>query len=366
MRELLAELNRTLQADRPCVFCSVVETRGSTPQKAGAAMLVYPDGSQCGTLGGGCIEAEVRQRAFGVLSGADHRRNVLTFSLDDDYGWDDGLICGGRMCILADPLSDRQAAAQYYRSYQQIADAGKGCIETVVIGEGPSGLPIGSRCLFDADSRPLATLGIEDVPPLLAVQLPALGNRPGPSVRMGVAFLPLLPRVTLLIVGGGHVGQAVAQLANEVDFDIWVLDDRERFASQDRFPWARRILVGDIGALLRELARTEIGAGFFCIIVTRGHNHDEESLYHLVQSKAGYVGMIGSRRKIRMIFEDLQARAIPADALRRVHAPLGFAIGSQTVPEIAVSIVAELIACRNRGSTIATARTWVDPETTKP
>ena len=105
MREILAEVNAALDQNRPCVYCAVVETRGSTPQKAGAAMLVFADGSQRGTLGGGCVEAEVKQRALALLS-AGNRPEMLTFSLDDNYGWDDGLICGGRMTMLVDPLSD--------------------------------------------------------------------------------------------------------------------------------------------------------------------------------------------------------------------------------------------------------------------
>src|SRR5438270_9521679 len=101
MRELLAELNATIEQGRECVWCAVVETRGSTPQKAGAGMLVFPDGGQRGTLGGGCIEAEVKQRALRVLHQGGGAPEVLTFHLDDNYGWDDGLICGGRMSILA-------------------------------------------------------------------------------------------------------------------------------------------------------------------------------------------------------------------------------------------------------------------------
>src|SRR5256885_4555851 len=106
MREILTELSAALDEGRPCVYCSVVETRGSTPQKAGAAMLVFPDGGQLGTLGGGCIEAEVKQRALRTLGGGEGRAQLLTFNLDDNYGWDDGLICGGRMSILADPLTN--------------------------------------------------------------------------------------------------------------------------------------------------------------------------------------------------------------------------------------------------------------------
>src|SRR5437660_10078430 len=102
MRDLLAELTAILKQGRDCVYCSVVDTRGSTPQKAGAAMLVFPDGSQRGTLGGGCVEAEVKQRAVRLLDTG--RPELLTFLLDDNYGWDDGLICGGRMDVVAQPL----------------------------------------------------------------------------------------------------------------------------------------------------------------------------------------------------------------------------------------------------------------------
>src|SRR5271156_1951176 len=118
MRELLAELTQSLERGRPFVFCSVVETRGSTPQKAGAAMLVFADGSQRGTLGGGCVEAEVKQRALACLNRADGRCEVFTFHLDDNYGWDDGLICGGRMSVLADPCTDPHIADYYGRYYE--------------------------------------------------------------------------------------------------------------------------------------------------------------------------------------------------------------------------------------------------------
>jgi xanthine dehydrogenase accessory factor len=369
MRDLLTELTNLLDQGRDCVYCSVVETRGSTPQKAGAAMLVYPDGNQSGTLGGGCVEAEVKQRALRVLNQGDTRPEVLTFCLDDNYGWDDGLICGGRMSILADPLvrnhasttanhaaSSADPARAYYRRFRQLVESGQGCTEAVVLAEQPNGLPIGSRFLFDAHGELVSQLGT-DAPLGEAARSPApLQQRPRPAVHAGIAYLPILPRITLLIVGGGHVGQAVARLAAEVDFDIWVMDDRERYASRERFPMAQRNLVGDIGGLLKQLGESDIKPTTYALIVTRGHAHDEEALYHLAESPAGYVGMIGSKRKIKLIFEDLLAKGISEAALKRVHAPLGFDIGSQTVPEIAISIVAELIACRNRGATIPEAR----------
>src|SRR5262245_50321291 len=149
MRDLLAEVDRTLKDGRCCVWCAVVETRGSTPQKAGAAMLVFPDGRQLGTLGGGCIEAEVKQRALGVLAGAsaEPKPELLTFCLDDDYGWDDGLICGGRMTILADPLVE-PASGAYHANLRDLLDAGRGCTEAVLLSTEHG--PAASRYLFDA------------------------------------------------------------------------------------------------------------------------------------------------------------------------------------------------------------------------
>jgi xanthine dehydrogenase accessory factor len=187
-------------------------------------------------------------------------------------------------------------------------------------------------------------------PEEIAGGLTPLSERPGPKTHHGIALLPVLPRVTLLIVGGGHVGQAVARLAAEVDFDVWVLDDRESYASRERFPQAQRHLVGPIGPTLAQLAPS-LDASCYCLIVTRGHNHDEEALYHLAGTAAGYVGMIGSKRKIKLIYEDLIAQGMSPEQLARVHAPLGLAIGARTVAEIAVSIVAELISRRNLGTT---------------
>src|SRR5687768_11515038 len=162
MRELLAELLRGLERDRPLVYCSVVETRGSTPQKAGASMLVFADGSQAGTLGGGCVEAEVKRKALATLAGdGEARPQLLTFQLDDNYGWDDGLICGGRMSIVADPLggADRGAARiAYFRHLARLVEEGKGCTEAVPAQEA-AGPPVGSRYLFDAAGHLVASLG---------------------------------------------------------------------------------------------------------------------------------------------------------------------------------------------------------------
>jgi xanthine dehydrogenase accessory factor len=239
---------------------------------------------------------------------------------------------------------------------RELAERGDGFTEAVVIGNAAN-LPIGDRYLFDAAGIPVVCLADQPAWEIVAADLIPLVSRPKPVTRQGIAYLPSLPRITLLLVGGGHVGQAVARLAAEVGFGIWVLDDRERYVSRERFPTASRRIVGDIGDTLQRLAQT-LTSSTYAVILTRGHNHDEEALYHLAGTACGYIGMIGSKRKIRLIFDDLIARGISPEVLARVHAPLGYNIGSQTVSEIAISIVAELIACRNLGSVMVARQTW--------
>lgn len=355
LREVLAATLRAIEAGSPAVLCMLVETRGSTPQKAGAAMLLFPDGQQIGTLGGGCVEAEVKQRALRFQEPSQPQ--LLTFSLDHDYGWDDGLICGGRMTIAVQPLptavgsatQDGRMILEYFRRFHQHLASGAGCLEIVAL-DSRSGFRPGARWLLDGEHRVLSTLHAESLPADLLRGLPGLQPLPRPQSRDGFAILPIAPRIRLLIVGAGHVGQAVARLAAEADFAVWVLDDREAYANRERFPQAERLLVGPHALWLQRLVQHDINPLTYCLIVTRGHHHDEEALYYLATSKAAYVGMIGSRRKIRLIFEDLLARGIPKEALQRVKAPIGINIGSQTVPEIAISIVAELIAFRNLGA----------------
>ena len=345
MRELIEKLLQAYHERQSVVWTALVETRGSTPQKAGAVMLVFSDGSQAGTLGGGCVEAEVKRRALALLK--DGEPQLLTFQLDHDYGWDDGLICGGRMQMLVDPIRPGDDIG-YYEELQRLLEADQGATQAVVVDSERTRLPVATQILLDHAGTPVAVRGNAGVlDPLLSHARP-LAERPRPYVDAGVSFLPHLPRCRLLIVGGGHVGASVAELAHQVDFDVWIVDDREEYCNPDRFPQAEKLICGNIEDVLVDL---DVTPDTFCIIVTRGHNHDETALLHLVEKPARYIGMIGSKRKIRLIFDDLRNAGISDEALQRVRAPIGFDIGSQTVPEIAVSIVAELIGYRNLGAT---------------
>ena len=343
MREIIRKLCQLKPGRDTVAYCRLVETRGSTPQKAGAMMLVYPNGGQEGTLGGGCVEAEVKRRALTVL--ASGCSEVQAFQLDSDYGWDDGLICGGRMQVLIEPLGGELEA--YFGCLGELVEQGVGFTEVIVFDAKSSGLSCPQSYLFDEQENLRATLHAQlgqGAPDVIVQQLRAITDRPRAWAAGGIAYLPVLPRCRLLVVGAGHIGQAVAQLAADLEFDVWVVDDRQEYVNAERFPRAEKLLVGSIPDLLPKL---EITASTYCLIVTRGHNHDEQALFQLAERGARYVGMIGSRRKIGMIFEDLRSEGITESALEQVYAPLGIDIGSKTVPEIAVSICAELIAHRN-------------------
>jgi xanthine dehydrogenase accessory factor len=351
MRDLVHHLIEALEQGRELIVCQVVETRGSTPQKAGSMMIIDPDGGQAGTLGGGCVENEVKQKAIQQIGG--NSAAVHSFLLDHDYAWADGLICGGKMVVLTQPARGAGPLG-YFRTLDRVIEEGRGFTEAIVLDGGqPEETVVGTRFLVDGEGRsraawPDAALreGLIDwiVPP---------AERPKPSVHHGIAFLPHWPRIRLIIVGAGHVGQAVASLAASADFDVWVVDDRHQYANRERFPAAQELLVGPIEQILGKL---EITPYTYALIVTRGHGHDQEALHHLAPTPATYVGLIGSRRKIRLIFESLREAGISDSDLERVAAPVGLEIGSQTVPEIAISIVAELIARRNLGLRIIANR----------
>jgi xanthine dehydrogenase accessory factor len=162
--------------------------------------------------------------------------------------------------------------------------------------------------------------------------------------QMDVYIEPIEPSPELYIVGAGHVGFHLARIAQEVGFRIHVIDDREKFANPERFPTAAEIVVEDIPAWIE---RTAIPAHAYVVVVTRGHTNDLDALRALVPRQLRYIGLIGSRAKVAKIYDELSSAQMPADSLARVHAPIGLDIGAVTPQEIAVSILAELIAVKH-------------------
>jgi xanthine dehydrogenase accessory factor len=293
VQPLLDEICRRVDSNEKLALCTVVGSRGSTPQEKGAKMLVLADGKTLGTLGGGCVEAEVRKQAIELLSRDESK--LLEFRLDHDYGWDDGLICGGIMDIHVQ-IIDRDRA-QPFRAIRDALASSRGAQFRI------------DYELAGAQKQYIEELG---------------------------------PPPMLIIAGAGHVGQALGAIASTLDFRVTIIDDRADYASPQRFPNATRI-VGDIEA---ELRRLDIDANTYLVIVTRGHRHDGHALHAVIDSPAKYIGLIGSKSKIKTIFDDLNEQGVPLEKLLKVHAPIGYELGAVTVPEIAVSIAAELIAVR--------------------
>jgi xanthine dehydrogenase accessory factor len=344
----------------PAAICTVVAAHGSTPQEPGAKMAVLDDLSIVGTIGGGCTEAEVTRRAARLI--AEDRAELLSFSLDNDYGWDDGLICGGTLHVLVDrlrpeadgPMLGRLVEARRSGKAQVLVTlvrAGGECVSRRFVLEPGSPAPaevaplipaaefasLMDRCLrrgrpyshrADAGGRPIALKGAA-AEPLVATE---------------IFFEPVLPRCRLVIAGAGHVGQALADLAVMLDFDVVVVDDRETYANAARFPKAEKIIVGDIP---RALAEMDVGSSTYVVVVTRGHKHDCDALYAVVRKPAGYLGLIGSKRKIQLIFDTFRREGVCEELIARVFAPIGVEIGSRTPAEIAVSIAAQLVQVRS-------------------
>jgi xanthine dehydrogenase accessory factor len=167
------------------------------------------------------------------------------------------------------------------------------------------------------------------------------------------------PPPVLLIVGAGHVGQALARLAVDLDFRVDVIDDRPDHLSPERFPTVRARLVGDIDA---ELARYPLDPDTFVAVITRGHRHDASALSAVIRRPHRYVGLIGSKRKIKAIFDEIHRTGISPERLSRVHGPIGLDIGAETVPEIAMSIAAELVAVRRGREDRAAAPMKMPPD----
>jgi xanthine dehydrogenase accessory factor len=293
--ELFQSLLARLESGSPCALCTVVNTRGSTPQTAGAMLLVHSSGETQGTIGGGCVEAEVRRRALAMLSSGSS--GLLRFELDHDYGWDDGLICGGRLDVAVVCLADASQAGAFRGAVERIRRQERATVPLRVQHEGKT---------------------IE--------------------YRLNVE-----PTPTLLVAGAGHVGLALAKLAVGLAFRVVVFDDRNDLLDPRRLPPPIETVPGPIETSLR---RWPVDANTYVVVVTRGHAHDQRALHAVIDSPARYVGMIGSRRKIAVVLEGLEHLGVDRAKLERVHAPIGLKIGAITVAEIAVSIAAELVQVR--------------------
>ena len=286
----------------PVALGIICKSRGSSPQKTGAKAVFYSDGRICGTLGGGCLEAEIQQRAIQSLRSL--QPSIFELLLDHDFGWDDGLICGGQIQGLILPNAQS-------------------------VGEGFWG---------DLANRKIRlNWGVGKDFGLSRVDA-------SPSAREWLYQETVRPPCALWIAGAGHIARAVAPLAAQLDFAVTVLDDRPALANARFFP-PEIILKADVWEKLMHFPLPNTPC--FGLIVTRGHRHDALVLRHWIKRPFAFLGMIGSGRKARTILEHFVEEKIASpEEMSQVACPVGVSIHAQSVMEIAISIVAQYIERR--------------------
>jgi xanthine dehydrogenase accessory factor len=339
---------RLIEAGEPFVVATLVDAHGSTPQKVGARLLVRPDGTAVGTLGGGCIEAEVFEVAQGAL--ASGKPQLLDFTLNEDIAVDYGLACGGTERIFVDPTIAIRRDGEFVGKMLRAASGdNRGVVVTAIDGDGVApGASFGAWEGGAVDGRLPAAHddAVQFAQRLLDAPRPRSAvARLSNGVEVFADVFAEAPEI--IIVGGGHVGRAVATVAKTVGYRITVIDDRKDFANSERFPEAESVIAGDIEEVLTAYPA---GRSSAIVIVTRGHKYDYQALSAGARSEAGYVGLMGSRRKVALIYRQLLADGIPEERLRDIHAPIGLDIGAISPEEIAVSIVAEITMDRLGGT----------------
>ena len=353
MRDVFDEAVSQFGKGKRAVLATVVRTKGSTPQKQGAKLLVREDGTGVGTLGGGCVEGDIWFAAQELMKrgGASEYRE---YHLNEELAAQDGLVCGGTMYFLIEPV---YKPADFLSHAKAVADAYAGtgmpvALATIVKLGDKTATSVGTKLFIRDDGTSEGTLGssvLDNAAVSKALELMVLGKSMYVTSEDGTEYFieAYTTPPKLVLVGGGHVSNAIAPLARMVGFHLYVTDDREEFASESRFPEAEMTVVKQPEEALAEIP---INPNTFIIIATRGHRYDNVALAAAVKTPAKYVGLLGSRRKTILIYEDLVKMGFPSDRIREIRSPVGLDIHARTPEEIAVSIVAEMLMFRLGGT----------------
>lgn len=340
---ILEQLTECLAGREPVVLITILRLRGSGPRRAGSKMLVLATGATTGTIGGGWLEAEAIGSAKRVLRTG--QSETLTLSLNQEAAAESGMTCGGTVDLLVECVDGSDPAIiEFFGRVAAMVESHRPGFLVTLVDQSTRTTKV-SRGLVDERGKLIAgSLPTWDDQPwaagVAASTQPTLWHE---GERLGFVD-PLNPPKTVWIFGAGHVAESLAPLCTLVDFRVVVLDDRAEFANSERFPMATQVRV--VPTYANALDDLPIGVDALVVIVTRGHLWDQVVLAQALRMEAGYIGMIGSRRKRDTIYRALREEGFGAAELQRVHCPIGLAIGAETPQEIAVSIVAELIAVR--------------------
>ncbi len=363
MEDIYLEVWRCLENKQRGVLATILQRKGSVPRREGAHLLLKDDGETTGTIGGGGLEAESLKKAWDLMNTTNREGILQSFSLVEGDDPSD-MVCGGNVTVLLEPLFPEDLPV--YAFIAQSADfLSPSCLIRLARTGGREGiLVLGPKGAIRPDRSGVFSAPLD---PNLRQKLEAwaqaylsdpsrafrtLDSRaldlspPPPWDLFIFESLRVFPR--LVIFGGGHVSQTLCRMAVLCHFRVEIIDDREAFARRALFPDAHRVLCIPNYENLRDLVRLD--SHTFVVIATRGHRYDESVLAQIIHQDLSYIGMVGSRQKNAIVFDRLRERGISPAKIKRVHAPIGLSIGSETPEEIAVSILGELIQTRARGS----------------
>jgi xanthine dehydrogenase accessory factor len=328
---ILNQLISTLESKQSAVLCSIVRNFGSAPRTSGAGMLVFGDGSIAGSVGGGALEGACQAKAQELLQGSSVYAE-LDFDLNAETAAECGMVCGGSASVLLHRITPDLLPALHNMQAQY--NLGKKPFLLTFLPK--DGAPPHLLFMGDEDGEVPFDLRTEIL--RKSRRSPFLLEYQGREVFVE----PLVQAGRVYLVGAGHVALATSKIAAFVGFQVVVMDDRQEFANASRYPEALDIRVLDSFTDCLPL----LGQDDYVIIVTRGHLHDREVLAQALRTTAGYIGMIGSRKKRAAVYDSLRNDGFRETDLARVHCPIGLAIDADTPEEIAISIIAELIQVR--------------------